>query len=258
MSKGGFFMWINCDADSEFDIDIKYYTDSEYFSVSSTFEFSDCKDKPRLDAFFYSDEDFKKFTVGNYNCDNGKYTLQKKYSISYLAQNNVDADKISHFKLYMGDNNITLYPANKKDNSIYGDRAIIRAKELLLDEFIKEKSIDASDYINSLVTSYKMIKLPFMKDYTWYLIDNMNQTFGLSAIEHIMWELKGKTKVWYFGISQNERIFAVAVKSDSDNVNLFPDEDDCTVIYCNNKKSEFYFVIGLLLLDDGQYFCVPE
>ena len=256
-------MWVNCKANSEFNIDIKYCIENDFFKVKSYFDSEKEADKPELVAFFNTDSEFNEFIVGNYNYENGSYILEKKYSISYLRSNKFNIKNFSHFKLYSGNKIITIYPADDNGISFYNDKAILRAKEILERVNTADKRNLAKNligYVKKCLEDYKIVYLPFMKKYTWYQIDSKNENFNLSSVKHILSFLKININplIWYFGVSINDRLFALAFKTGSDKINPFSELDDCTVLYCNEKENEFYFVIGILLLDDGQYFCLPE
>ena len=257
-------MWIHCETNSEFFIETKYCIENDFFTVISSFEYDKKIENPKLIALFYAENDFIKFTIGNYIFENDKYVLKKEYSISYLESNNIDIKKFSHFKLCIDDKILTSYPVCNNDTNIYSDKSIIRAKELLSSVNKKEHNYNTVTYlvndIKECVKSYTTVQMPFMKKYTWYVISDNNINFNLSSIKYLLSEIneKIKKKSWYLGVSPIDRVFALAIKTSSDKINPFANEDDCTVVYCNEEHNEFYFVVGLILLDDGQYFCLPE
>ena len=192
---------------------------------------------------------------------NGKNIVDKKYSVSYLDSTGIDCNSLSHFIIKSGNNKkIEISPFENSCSNELEDLSVKRAKEVL--ENIKNKGClyDVNliiDNINAKLQHYAAIQMPFMKEYLWHIIENKAEDFGLSAVRHII-SSDGFCKdnsTWYFGFLPEKRLCALAVKKESETDNPFTNVCDCTVVYSDTKINEHFFVAGILLLDDGQYFC---
>jgi len=259
-------MWKNCDCPIDSHTQIKYYVDDVHFSVKSTSSNTKLGQNPKLICHFKNNDGYKEFEIGSYTFDNNTYKLSKKYTMPYLQSSGIDLDMFSHFSIVSdGIPVFCAYPEDfPKEDGLSIDSSIIRAREALncirdTSDFFDE-AIKSIKYINIKVKKYKSCTLPFFNDFTWYIIDNNDECFNLSSLEHlknsdIYCKYLNDIESVYFGVGRNDRIYSLALKCKSQIPNPFSNAEDCTVKFYDNKDDTAYYAVGILLLDDGQYFC---
>lgn len=256
-------MWINCYSDSIKDIKVSYYISDVSFCIHSVSDNLNIDNNAELMAYFCYEDDFKKFSVGKYYDDGKCMILDKQYSILYIKSMGVSPENFSHFKIIAPEGEIiNLFPDNNVDN-IYSDRAIISAKETLASLKSNGAFCDVEDIINKLnvnLKKYPCSELPLLGSFTWYIINDCTETFGLSSVKHLINSpnFYCYSDLWYFGVSDRKRIYAVATRGRNNSCNPLSNADDCTVIYRGENADVCYYVVGIILLDDGQYFCRLE
>ena len=257
-------MWVNCDFGFECKTDIKYIIDDYSLNVKCTSSYPESGQNIVLIAHFFGNDQYTDFELGKLIFENGVYSLEGKYTLSDFVSSGIDAEALSHFSL-SSDGNIILkgYPA-EKDINPSDDVSIKRARQTLDSlktgiDFTHEAA-RCINYISNKIKIYKPIKLPFLNDFDWYVIDRTNEYFNLSIIRHLLnsENYSSDNSLWYFGKSKDKRIYAAAVKYNLANSNPFSNANDCTVKYSDNKTGDTYYIVGILLLDDGQYFCIPD
>lgn len=253
-------MWINCPVDPVWNTELQFSTDDNDFCIESKSMYSNVGKNSEIYALFYNESGEKAFEIGTFENENGVYMISKKYTGSYLASEGIKLCNLLYFLIIFDENTrIKAYPDNGQ--SWYIDSSITRAKEVL--ESVKEnknyekEALDAIERINAGVKFYKKCVLPFFHDFDWYNICNMTENFGISSIEHVLRSVGVTSEYisWYMGISHQERMYAVALKTINSKSNPLSNANDCTMVYNDSENKCIYYVVGIMLLDDGQYFC---
>lgn len=247
-------MWINCDLDFKWNTEIKYKLEDGFFYVEAESRCVDINENTVLVAYFEG-ENPQRFEIGEFIYENEKYILKKKYSLPYLESVNVDVSDLSHFSIDINGNGvINAYPA-------FTDKSILRAKEILSsikgNTNYKQEAAEIINNINHKVLNYRQNKLPFLNEYTWYAIDDKEEYFNASSVNHILKSdgFNGIIPLWYLGKSTEDRLYAIAVRCDSASPNPMSNANDCTLLFSDEKNNCIYYVVGIMFLDDGQYFC---
>ena len=240
--------------------EIKYKINDDFFEVKCFSTSDKINSASRLYAVFFHNDDNINFELGIFNYENGRHFVEKKYSISYLQNNGIDTNNFSHFVINISDNQTMVSHSCKTDKI---DDSLIRAQKTLnslkksYEPDIAKKIIEN---ISARTSIYNEIKLPILYDFKWFAVDNKYEFFGLSGIEHLM-QSEGCTQgnfnnnLWFFGAASDERIYAVAVKCNESALNPLTNASDCVVKYTVPDSDYVYYVVGILVLDDGQYFC---
>jgi len=250
-------MWKKCYAKSCDNTEIEYNISDEFFEIKCFSSSPKIDTTTRLYAVFTGE---KSFEIGVFEYDNDICSLNKKYSLSYLDNNGIDINELSHFLINARDN--SSYYAFKHED-VMEDSSILRAKELL-DSMKKEESPEkAYEVINNIVkrtSFYKKEIISVLPDFSWYKIDNRDEFFGLSSVKHLM-QSEGNIsslisgKAWYLGICSEKRLYAVGSICERGFPNPFTNAEDCAVKFNIPSKNEDLYVVGIMILDDGQYFC---
>lgn len=250
-------MWQKCYAKSCDNAEIEYNISDDFFEIKCFSSSPKITTSARLFAIF---ADEKSFEIGIFEYDNKMCLLNKKYSLSYLENNGIDVNTFSHFLIKTQDN--SSYYAFKQEDEME-DLSISRAKELL-DSMKKEQSPErAYEVVNNIerrTSFYKKENLSVLPDFIWYKIDNRDEFFGLSSVKHLM-QSEGNIsslingKEWYLGTCSEKRLYAVGSICKSGFPNPFTNADDCAVKFNIPSKNEDLYVVGIMILDDGQYFC---
>lgn len=257
-------MWINCDASKLENTNIKYMYDEKYFYINALSSSVEMGQNSKLYANFMAENKPQLFDIGNFIFLNNNYKIDKKYSISYLQTNNIDVNTFSHFTLQINGKNIDVFPVEINSSHAYNDESIVNARQTL--ESLKNTDINISDInfiikkIRAKTDKYKIINLPVANDFIWHEINNPGEYFELTSLKHLICS-EGyigsfiDNPLWYFGVSKDERLYAMAVKCIDNDNNPLTNADDCAVKFTDIKTNVNYYAVGILLLDDGQYFC---
>ncbi|MBQ4526689.1 MAG: hypothetical protein II998_01315 [Clostridia bacterium] len=201
-------------------------------------------------------------------CD-GRLCLNKSYPVSYFEANNIFIDDISHFYISdcVGQNDSEKSDdghASVKDTDTYTgyDDALKRAEDILNfmstgGDFIEEskalkKTIDEKF---SKVTSFVF---PWLNGFLWIEMNDIRQTFGISALEHVMFNeffvrAYAKSGRWYLGKASGDGLYAVCIECEKNAPNPMVNALDCAIEHSGLNDSK-YFVVGIGLFSDGQYF----
>ena len=235
-------------------------TEIEYNISESSFEIKCKSDSPkingnsRLYAFFQNES---KFEIGFFECENNMHFIDKKYSLSYLENNNIDIHTLTSFVIENSENNVYTAVIDKTDKSV------TRAKELLESmkkEANPQKASEAISNIKKWTSLYKQESIPALSGFSWFKIDKTGEFFNLSSIEHLIHSedfvhhlINGTC--WYLGVCSEERIYAVGCKLKENFANPFTNANDCVSKFTLPDTNENFYVVGIMVLDDGQYFC---
>ncbi len=256
-------MWINCDTGNISNVSIKYMFDENFFYINAVSSSAKVGQSSKLFANFTQGEKVQTFEIGTFTPDKNSFVIDKKYSISYLKSNNIDINSISYFTVENNTDVIKFFP--KGEFAGFKDKSLENAKQTL--ESLKSQPVSISDVsliinnINSKLCNYKNIYLPISNDFSWYEITSPGEYFKLTSLKHLICSegFVGSfidNPLWYFGVSNDERLYAMAVKcADEKSANPLTNADDCAAKYYDIKTNTLYYFVGILLLDDGQYFC---
>ena len=211
----------------------------------------------RLYAVF---ADEKSFDIGVFECENKMCFLYKKYSLSYLENNGIDVNTFSHFFIETQD--YGSHSALKEDNEM-DDLSILRAKELLNSmkkEQAPEIACEVIDNIEKRTSLYKKENIMALPEFSWYKIDNRDEFFGLSSVKHLIQSEGNISSLingegWYLGVCAEKRLYAVGSYRETGFPNPFTNAEDCAVRFNIPSQNKDFFVVGIMILDDGQYFC---
>ena len=253
-------MWINCLIDPVWNTELRFSHDDNAFCIECKSSCSNVGQNSEIYAFFYNESGERVFEIGAFANEDDGYRLSKKYSRSYLASGGIELCDLLYFIIVFDENTkIKAYPDNGQSWRI--DSSIIRAKEVLASvkdnkNYEKEAS-DAIEYINNGIKLYEKCTLPFLAEFDWYNICDMTENFGISSIEHVLRStgVTSEYSSWYLGVSQQGRVYAVALKGQNNKANPLSNANDCTLMYTDSENKCVYYVVGIMLLDDGQYFC---
>ena len=252
-------MWIKCRCPQREDIVLKYMEDDGKFCVFSSFENMQGYSDAKLVGCFNSADGMAEFNFGSFSENQNVLSVDKFYTLSYLAENFIFPKNLSHFIIEAdGLCKYTFYPPNI--NTEIEDASLTLAKNTL--ESLKSQNSGCENIpgllasIRNSLNQYKQVSLPLMSDFSWYQVNDSRECFNLSSVNHLK-ESDGfnVNLPWFFGKSADERVYAMAVEGEKGGVNPLSNADDCTVSYVSSSSDRAYFVVGILLLDDGQYFC---
>ncbi len=193
--------------------------------------------------------------LGSLKYDRGLLLLERTYPISFLRSNGIETEKITHFSIEASDGEIIAsYPLGTLGNTL--DDA-----QKLLDKMkapsVGEDSKIIAQEIRQKIKKLKKETLPFMPDFVWHRVDDIHETFSLSAIRHIVSDSSfvhcfKESGFWLVGYMQGEDIFAVCIKGEDSLQNPMENALDCCVGF--EAEGKTYYVVGIGLFDDGQYF----
>ena len=250
-------MWQKCVAHLCDNTEIEYDISDGFFKIRSSAKSSKIKCNSSLWAVFSDD---KELEIGYFNSNDGIYTVDKKYSLSYLENNNININLFSHFTIK---NEEGISFTAKKTESEENDASLKRARDILgslKEEPDPQKANDAVCYILQRTSLYEKVNIPVLPEFTWYKIDNPKEYFSLSSIEHLICS-EGYINclvqgiAWYFGVCNETRIYAVGCKREKGLYNPFTNASDCAIEFNISDSGEVFYVVGIMILDDGQYFC---
>ena len=104
--------------------------------------------------------------------------------------------------------------------------------------------------LNETVKNLKVSDISPLSDYTWYEIESMKPPIPISSYRHLLFVTEVMTEFEKYGHYllgiKNDGHTALAVKSER--FNPFINANDCAI------KLDDYFVVGIYLAPDGQYF----
>ena len=253
-------MWINCLIEPKWNTELKFSPDDNNFCVECKSVFSKVGQNSEVYAFFYNESVEKIFEIGTFAYENDEYKLSKKYTHSYLESQGLRLCDLLYFIIIFDDTNrIKVYPDSGQSRCI--DISVNRAKEVLAsvkdNKNYEKEAADAMDCISKGIESHERCYLPFLDEFDWYNISDMSENFGISSIEHILRSagVTSEYTSWFLGVSQQERMYAVALKSRNNISNPLSNANDCALKYTDSENKCVYYVVGIMLLDDGQYFC---
>ena len=251
-------MWQSCCAYLCDNTKIEYNISDDFFEVKCVSDSGKINAGSRLYALFSNEQ---KFEAGLFEYNNNAHFIDKKYSLSYLENNNIDIRKLESFLIENGNNEVFSAVVNKAN--ITEDKSISRAKELL-DSIKKDKNPQmAAEVISDIkkrTSLYTKENINVLNGFTWYKINKPGEFFMLSSIKHLIHSegfvhhlINGVC--WYFGVCGEERIYAVGCKLEGNCSNPFTNADDCVSRFLLPDTNEVFYVVGIMILDDGQYFC---
>lgn len=255
-------MWIKTDFGTDINAEITYSYDDDNFSVSCTFDKTLISDNSKLYVYSYFSERENELPIGTLSVSFDKYTLSKSYTRSYVSSHKIDCSAISHFSVVSPDGRIyKAYCVKDKFDAAPEDSAITNAREKLMS--LKNGRMDAEgekraiSNIAGRLANYDRSSDKISDGYTWYEISDIKENFNLSSIKHLIYcrgFMNGFVKFgkWYFGISPDEHLYAVAVRNLNDNGIVFENASDCVCIFGSDEIK--YSAVGIGLFEDGQYF----
>ena len=196
-----------------------------------------------------------KCCLGSLKYDKGLLLLDRTYPISFLNSNGIQKDELTHFSIETSGGDIILsYPVNSVGNTLDEAQKLL---DKMKDAPSKDKAREITNGIKEKICTLKKETLPFLPDFEWYRVENTRETFSLSAIRHIVFsppfmqnfEISG---CWFIGYNEKNNIFALSIKSKASLTNPMENALDCCVSF--DGEGEKYYVVGIGLYDDGQYF----
>ncbi len=198
------------------------------------------------------DEENEGVCLGTLSEGKGGCYLSKSYPVSFLEMNGADFSK--KFVICL-----------KKDaDDVLLDPAVTRAKDLLnnhpIDEKGKELSKNHQKIMRKELRNFEKVSLPFLKDYTFYKIDNIKHPFPLSSIDHVVFTKEFvsvfvKRGEWYIGEREDSEIFPLVIGKYESEPDPMPLVSDSYCRYNDRDSGLIYHIIGIGVFDDGQYFC---
>lgn len=250
-------MWQKCCAKSCDNTEIEYNISDGFFEIKCSSFSPKINLSTRLYAVF---ADEKTFEIGVFECENKMCSIDKKYSLSYLENNGIDINAFSHFLIEAQNN--SSYFAFKYDNEME-DVSILRAKELLgslKKEPSPEKVYEVINNIEKRTSLYKQENILVLPEFSWYKIDNRDEFFGLSSVKHLIQSEGNISSLingtgWYLGVCSEKRLYAVGSMCENGFPNPFTNAEDCSVKFNISSQNKDFYVVGIMFLDDGQYFC---
>ena len=208
--------------------------------------------------------------VGKMSERNGELCLEKSYSMSYFASNRIYIDDICGFDTEPEETEEFLQADGFEGECIYNrkndyedDSAYNRASGVLNSikpnrDYSAEAKF-ARDSISCELKKHKQISFEFSKNYIWYEIDEIYQSFNLTSVEHIIFSeffvrAYAKSGKWFFGVSSDEGMYAVCAFCPRGMPNPMENALDCFVSFEDKSLNGEYFVVGVGVFDDGQFF----
>ncbi len=203
----------------------------------------------------YAHNDDTKCCLGSLKYDKGLLLLDRTYPMSFLISNGIQKDEITHFSIETsGGDVITSYPLNSVGNTLDEAQKLL---DKMKDAPSKDKAREISNEIKQKICTLKKDALPFLPEFEWYRVEDRKEGFSSSAIRHIVFspqfmqcfEFSG---CWFIGYSEKNNVFALSIKGNSYLPNPMENALDCCVSF--DAEKEKYYVVGIGLYDDGQYF----
>lgn len=235
---------------------VEYEFDKNSLNINSVLNVSVPDLTPKL--YIRNSNLQKPFLLGSFYKEDGLYKFNKTYSLKYLDSNNLLLDTDYFFEIDYSESNVISCDTLSKE-----DKSLKRAKEVLDSlkdgkEYKDEVFIIVKN-IKETLKLYQKIVLPFKSDFDFYEISDIKENFSLTSVEHIIYtqsfvRLFVKNNMWYFGVGKKHGQYCVCIKSNS-RINPMENTKDCAVMTKGLANNEFYFLTGILLSDDGQYFC---
>ncbi|MBR2404138.1 MAG: hypothetical protein IKA95_00560 [Clostridia bacterium] len=244
-------MWQNVSFEKGSEILFEYKYDDEILCIRCRLNQADFDG-----AMVYACYGSEKFLLGTLKKDEFALRFEKSYPMSFLRSHGIKPEALTHFEIQSHSGDVlTSFPLKPTDP------AIERAEKILESMSSSPSPEDAEAHINLVHKSVQALskeKLPFASEFIWHKVDDIKQTFSLSAIEHIVFtpafmQSFIKSGCWFLGTGNAKNVFAMCIATDSSLPNPMQNALDC----CQSFKAEnaLYCVIGIGLYDDGQYFC---
>jgi|GEM_PF-6472424 len=244
-------MWQNVSFEKGYEILFKYKYDDEFFCIK-------CRlNQAKFDGgTVYACHEGERLSLGTLKKDEIALCLEKSYPVSFLRSQGIDPESLTHFEIEsLSGDILASFPLKPTDP------AIERAEKILESMSSTPSPDDAEAHINLVhVTAQELSKekLPFLTKFTWHRVDDIKQTFSLSAIEHIVFtpafmQSFVRSGYWLLGTSDAKNVFAMCIATDSSFPNPMQNALDCCRTFAT--ENALYCVIGIGLYDDGQYFC---
>ncbi len=244
-------MWQNVSFEKGSEILFKYKYDDDIFCIKCRLNLPEF-DGGSVFACYGSE----RLSLGTLKKDEFAMSLEKSYPVSFLRSQGIDPEELTHFAIE-SQSGVALASFPLKST----DPAIERA-EKILESMSSSPSPDAAEaHINFVHGSAQALSketLPFLTEFTWHRVDDIKQTFSLSAIEHIVFtpafmQSFVRSGCWLLGTSEKKNVFAMCIATDSSFPNPMQNALDCCRTFAT--ENALYCVIGIGLYDDGQYFC---
>lgn len=244
-------MWQNVSFEKGYEILFEYKYDDDIFCIK-------CRlNQAKFDGgIVYACHEDKRLSLGTLKKDEFALCLEKSYPVSFLRSQGIEPEALTHFAIQsQSGDELTSSPLKSTDPAI--ERA-----EKILESMSSSPSPDAAEaHINLVHKSAQALskeKLPFLTEFTWHRVDDIKQTFSLSAIEHIVFtpafmQSFVRSGCWLLGTGDEKNVFAMCIATDSSFPNPMQNALDCCSTFAT--ENALYCVIGIGLYDDGQYFC---
>lgn len=246
-------MWHNIGFEDIPDAFFQYKYDTDYFYVKCELY------APNLSGSrVYVCSGSNKLSLGTLSESGALLTLDKSYPLTFLRSHEIDAANLSHFSIELPQGSpVNSYPLSSPDPALLRAQKILDSMPHTEYAGIGEENICR---IHRTLSSLNQQSLPFESDFTWYIVDDIKQTFSLSSIRHIVFTPAFMQSFavyghWFFGVCDIREIFAVCIKSDDSLPNPMSNALDCDITFPSDLPSEHYHIVGIALYDEGQYFC---
>lgn len=244
-------MWQNVSFEKGYEILFEYKYDDEFFCIK-------CRlNQAKFDGgIVYACRESERLSLGTLKKDEFALSLEKSYPVSFLRSQGIEPEALTHFAIQsQSGDELTSSPLKSTDP------AIERAEKILKSMSSAPSPDDAEAHINLVHKSAQALskeKLPFLTEFTWHRVDDIKQTFSLSAIEHIVFtpafmQSFVRSGCWLLGTGDEKNVFAMCIATDSSFPNPMQNALDCCSTFAT--ENALYCVIGIGLYDDGQYFC---
>jgi len=193
--------------------------------------------------------------LGSLKYDKGLLLLERTYPVSFLNSHGIEKEALTHFSIETSDGGvISSYPLGDFGSTLD------KAQKLLDDMKVPVLEENAGDFVRETIEKIKRHtkeNLPFLPEFEWYRVENEKETFSVSSIGHIISSYQflqcfERFGFWYIGYKNDDSIFAVCINGGSYLPNPMENAIDCCVSF--ETDTEKYFVVGIGLFDDGQYF----
>lgn len=237
----------------------KYSIEGEFFSIS-------CRHNlPHLGnakVFAYSPKNpSDALCLGTFSKQEDTYSLKKTYPLSFFKANGIDTDNQDSVCFFVKSDDTDMNPEEEN----LEDQAIERAKKLVCPPYESQgkegEALRCMNHITRCLLNYPSSAIPQIKDFDFYIIDNVKHPFNLSSIDHIICSPGFvpaflKSGCWYLGKKDGSDILAVCICTESADTDPFDNVSDCKVTFRQNDC--FCHMVGVELCEEGQYFCKLE
>ncbi len=243
---------------------VEYAIENDFLSIRCVVNKNNCEVGTSL---YIYDAEGKNLCLGTLSASNECYSISKSYPVSYLHFQGIDTENITGFVLKKDNQNLIstmeqteIITSSTADES--EDPALTRAKNLLSGFGGGDYSNEAKEYLELItdrLKNYPVKTISLVPGFSWYVINDIKETFQLSGIEHLIFcesfiRFFAKTGEWYMGKGEEQGMFALAIEAESESVNPFSNGADCSR-FVSADNGTGYWIVGLGLFSDGQYFC---